>query len=167
MRSASGRRCYIENEYLRLMVLPEIGGRIHVGLDKTNGYDFFYRQNVIKPALVGCRDRGSPAAWSSTGRSITGRRLYAGEDTDRRPSGWSRHDLVQRSRSDEPHERNARRLPASGPGLCRGQGPALQPDAVSRRHSYGGQMPVPTSTRSISRFSRPTCITLPIMRGAR
>ena len=44
---------HLENEYVRLMVLPEIGGRIHVGLDKTNGYDFFYRQNVIKPALVG------------------------------------------------------------------------------------------------------------------
>jgi len=35
------------------MMLPEIGGRIHIGQDKTNGYDFFYRQNVIKPALVG------------------------------------------------------------------------------------------------------------------
>lgn len=44
---------HLENEYVRLMILPEIGGRIHVGLDKTNGYDFFYRQNVIKPALVG------------------------------------------------------------------------------------------------------------------
>ena len=44
---------HLENEFLRVMVLPEIGGRIHVGLDKTNGYDFFYRQNVIKPALVG------------------------------------------------------------------------------------------------------------------
>src|SRR6201994_151158 len=44
---------HIENAYLRLMVLPQIGGRIHVGLDKTNGYDFLYRQNVIKPALVG------------------------------------------------------------------------------------------------------------------
>jgi tetratricopeptide (TPR) repeat protein len=44
---------HIENEFLRLMVLPEIGGRIHVGLDKRTGYDFFYRQNVIKPALVG------------------------------------------------------------------------------------------------------------------
>ena len=43
----------IENEFIRLMILPEIGGRIHVGLDKRNGYDFFYRQNVIKPALVG------------------------------------------------------------------------------------------------------------------
>ncbi len=44
---------HLENEFLRVMVLPEIGGRIHVGMDKTNGYDFFYRQNVIKPALVG------------------------------------------------------------------------------------------------------------------
>jgi tetratricopeptide (TPR) repeat protein len=44
---------HIENEYLRLMILPEIGGRIHVGYDKSTGYDFFYRQNVIKPALVG------------------------------------------------------------------------------------------------------------------
>jgi len=44
---------FLENEYIRLMILPEIGGRIHVGQDKTNNYDFFYRQNVIKPALVG------------------------------------------------------------------------------------------------------------------
>jgi tetratricopeptide (TPR) repeat protein len=44
---------HLENEFLRLMILPQIGGRIHLGLDKINGYDFFYRQNVIKPALVG------------------------------------------------------------------------------------------------------------------
>ena len=52
-RKKNWRAIHIENEYLRLMVLPEIGGRIHVGFDKTTGYDFFYRQNVIKPALVG------------------------------------------------------------------------------------------------------------------
>jgi tetratricopeptide (TPR) repeat protein len=44
---------WLENEYIRVMVLPEIGGRIHLAQDKTNGYDFIYRQNVIKPALVG------------------------------------------------------------------------------------------------------------------
>jgi tetratricopeptide (TPR) repeat protein len=49
----SWQAVHLENEFLRVMVLPEIGGRIHVGLDKSNGYDFFYRQNVIKPALVG------------------------------------------------------------------------------------------------------------------
>ena len=43
----------LENEYIQLMILPEIGGRIHAGLDKTSQYDFFYRQHVIKPALVG------------------------------------------------------------------------------------------------------------------
>ena len=53
---------HIENEFLRLMILPEIGGRIHVGVDKRTGYDFFYRQNVIKPALVGL---GGP--WISGG----------------------------------------------------------------------------------------------------
>jgi tetratricopeptide (TPR) repeat protein len=49
----SWQAVHIENEFLRLMIMPEIGGRIHVGLDKRTGYDFFYRQNVIKPALVG------------------------------------------------------------------------------------------------------------------
>ncbi|MEA9985779.1 DUF5107 domain-containing protein [Subtercola sp. RTI3] len=44
---------HLENEFVRLVILPELGGRIHVGYDKTIGYDFFYRNNVIKPALVG------------------------------------------------------------------------------------------------------------------
>lgn len=44
---------HIENEWVRIMVLPEIGGRIHVGQDLATGYDFFYRNNVIKPSLVG------------------------------------------------------------------------------------------------------------------
>ena len=52
-REHSWQALHIENEFVRVMVLPDIGGRIHVGMDKTNGYDFFYRQNVIKPALVG------------------------------------------------------------------------------------------------------------------
>jgi len=52
-RPRDWRAVHIENEFVRLMVLPELGGRIHVGLDKRTGYDFFYRQNVIKPALVG------------------------------------------------------------------------------------------------------------------
>ncbi len=43
----------IENEFIQVMILPEIGGRVHAALDKTNQYDFIYRQTVIKPALVG------------------------------------------------------------------------------------------------------------------
>ena len=44
---------FIENEYLRVMLLPALGGRIHRAQDKTNGFDFIYYQPVIKPALVG------------------------------------------------------------------------------------------------------------------
>jgi tetratricopeptide (TPR) repeat protein len=47
------RALYLENPYVRICVLPEIGGRIFEAVDKTNGYDFVYRQHVIKPALIG------------------------------------------------------------------------------------------------------------------
>jgi len=44
---------WLENEFMRVLVLPELGGRIHAIQDKTNGYDLIYNQPVIKPALVG------------------------------------------------------------------------------------------------------------------
>lgn len=44
---------YLENAYLKIMILPEIGGRIQMALDKTNDYHFIYYNRVIKPALVG------------------------------------------------------------------------------------------------------------------
>ncbi|MGI6254521.1 MAG: DUF5107 domain-containing protein [Acutalibacter sp.] len=47
------RAVYLENEYLKVMVLPQLGGRIQRATDKTNGYDFVYYNHVIKPALVG------------------------------------------------------------------------------------------------------------------
>lgn len=47
------RAVYLENKYLKVMILPELGGRIQRAYDKTNGYDFVYYNHVIKPALVG------------------------------------------------------------------------------------------------------------------
>ncbi|MBN2626252.1 MAG: DUF5107 domain-containing protein, partial [Spirochaetales bacterium] len=47
------RAVYLENRYLKIMILPELGGRIQRALDKTNNYDFVYYNRVIKPALVG------------------------------------------------------------------------------------------------------------------
>lgn len=44
---------FLENDYIKVMLLPEIGGRIQRATDKTNGYDFVYYNQVIKPALVG------------------------------------------------------------------------------------------------------------------
>ncbi len=53
---------YLENDFIKICVLPEIGGRIFSALDKTNNYDFFYRQHVVKPALIGML-----VAWISGG----------------------------------------------------------------------------------------------------
>lgn len=47
------RAVWLENGYLRIMLLPELGGRVQRAYDKTNGYDFVYYNEVIKPALVG------------------------------------------------------------------------------------------------------------------
>ncbi len=44
---------FLENEYLKIMILPEIGGRVQMAYDKTNDYHFIYYNQVIKPALVG------------------------------------------------------------------------------------------------------------------
>ena len=44
---------YLENKYIKIMILPELGGRIQRAYDKTNDYDFVYYNHVIKPALVG------------------------------------------------------------------------------------------------------------------
>ena len=53
---------YLENEYIKICILPEIGGRIFYAIDKTNNHDFLYHQHVIKPALIGML-----GAWISGG----------------------------------------------------------------------------------------------------
>lgn len=49
----SYRLVILENEYVRIEMMPELGGRIYRALDRTNNYDFVYYNRVIKPALVG------------------------------------------------------------------------------------------------------------------
>lgn len=44
---------YLENEYLKVMILPELGGRVQMAYDKIKGRHFIYYNHVIKPALVG------------------------------------------------------------------------------------------------------------------
>lgn len=53
---------YLENDYIRLSILPELGGRLFSAIDKTNNYEIFYHQHVIKPALIGML-----GAWISGG----------------------------------------------------------------------------------------------------
>ncbi len=44
---------YIENEYIKVMILPELGGRVQMAYDKIRQRHFVYYNHVIKPALVG------------------------------------------------------------------------------------------------------------------
>lgn len=44
---------WLENDFIRVMLLPELGGRIHRAYDKVMQRDFVYYNEVIKPALVG------------------------------------------------------------------------------------------------------------------
>lgn len=52
----------LENKYLKIIILPELGGRIFSVFDKISGKEVFYRNNVVKPALLGLR-----GAWISGG----------------------------------------------------------------------------------------------------
>ena len=56
------RLVYLENEYVKISVAPELGGKLFSALDKTNNYDFIYPQHVVKPALIGLT-----GAWISGG----------------------------------------------------------------------------------------------------
>lgn len=44
---------FLENKYLKIMILPELGGRVQMAYDKIKERHFIYYNQVIKPALVG------------------------------------------------------------------------------------------------------------------
>lgn len=44
---------FLENKYLKIMILPELGGRIQMAYDKIKERHFVYFNQVVKPALVG------------------------------------------------------------------------------------------------------------------
>ncbi|MFQ5807027.1 MAG: DUF5107 domain-containing protein, partial [Phycisphaerae bacterium] len=53
---------FLENEYLKVTCLPELGGRIHSVLDKTEDKEMFYLNRVVKPSMIAMR-----GAWISGG----------------------------------------------------------------------------------------------------
>jgi tetratricopeptide (TPR) repeat protein len=46
---------FLENEYLKITCLPELGGRLHSVLDKTHGDEVFHLNRVIKPSMIAMR----------------------------------------------------------------------------------------------------------------
>ena len=56
------RAVYLENEYLKCSVLPDIGGHLYTCIDKISGQSMFYANSSIKKAAVGYR-----GAWAAFG----------------------------------------------------------------------------------------------------
>lgn len=52
----------LENDYLKITFLPELGGKIHEVINKTTGKPMFYVNHVVKPGLI-----GQCGAWTSGG----------------------------------------------------------------------------------------------------
>jgi len=52
----------LENEYIKLSIMPEMGGKLYYAEDKTNEYNFLYKNDVVKPANI-----GMTGAWVSGG----------------------------------------------------------------------------------------------------
>ena len=52
----------LENKYIKLGITPEIGGKLYYATDKTNNYNFIYKNNEVKPSNI-----GMTGAWVSGG----------------------------------------------------------------------------------------------------
>jgi len=61
-RPVKYRALVVENEYLKVIVLPQLGGHLYSAQDKQTGQEIFYRNHVIKPGLIALR-----GAWLSGG----------------------------------------------------------------------------------------------------
>lgn len=59
---ARHRALVLENDYLKLVVLPDLGGHIYSCVDKVNGHELFYANKSLRKAQVALR-----GAWSAFG----------------------------------------------------------------------------------------------------
>ena len=56
------RAVILENEYLKVMIIPDLGGKIYSVYDKVSGRELFYKNSVVKTARIALR-----GAWVSGG----------------------------------------------------------------------------------------------------
>ncbi|HRG08375.1 MAG TPA: DUF5107 domain-containing protein, partial [Cyclobacteriaceae bacterium] len=82
------RALFLENDYLKVMILPELGGRVQMAYDKIKQRHFIYYNQVIKPALVGL-----------TGPWISGGIEFNWPQHHRPSTTWPTTVAVERERS--------------------------------------------------------------------
>ncbi len=92
----------LENEYIELAILPDLGGKIWYAKDKTKNYHFIYKNNVVKPALIGVlgswTSGGMEFNWPFHHRASTFMPVdYVIEQTENEVTVWiSEHDPIDR-----------------------------------------------------------------------
>ncbi len=57
----------LENSYLRLTFLPELGGRLYSAVVKVTGQEIFYHNPVVKPSRYGVLQPAEANWWLATG----------------------------------------------------------------------------------------------------
>jgi tetratricopeptide (TPR) repeat protein len=55
LENVTYRALFLENEYLKITCLPELGGRLHSVYDKTTNREMFHKNSVIKPSMIAMR----------------------------------------------------------------------------------------------------------------
>ncbi len=55
LENVTYKAIFLENEYLKITCLPELGGRLHSVYDKTTGREMFHKNSVIKPSMIAMR----------------------------------------------------------------------------------------------------------------
>ena len=48
----------LENNYIKVLITPEIGGKVWGAFDKTSGEEFIYKNEVVKFRNISMRDHG-------------------------------------------------------------------------------------------------------------
>ena len=92
----------LEIEFIEVGILPAIGGKVWYAKDKKNGYDFFYKNNVVKPALIGVlgswTSGGLEFNWPFHHRASSFMPVdYSVEETEDGVTVWlSEHDPIDR-----------------------------------------------------------------------
>jgi len=97
----------LENDWLQMGLLPEHGGHVLNFTDKQTGFETFYRQHVIKPALIGMlgawisggvewnfphhhrATSAMPIDWKFTSNKDGSKTVWIGETELRRRLKWS------------------------------------------------------------------------------
>ena len=97
----------LENEYIKLCVTPDIGGKLYYATDKTDNYNFVYKNNEVKPGNLGMlgawvsggiewcvfhHHRAStmlPVDYSTTENEDGSKTIYIGETEPRHGMRWT------------------------------------------------------------------------------